>query len=405
MESRRVTIRAVLTWALVAGAAASVWREDDVGTARQTGVGPSGTEPASQSPWSPYYWFGESSVNEAMSVLFPAIGSDPLVCKTSEDDIYKTGLCMRLADCPYYGGEGYGSCGGGLGTCCVFSQSCTGTTNMMVSHFVSKTFTTTSPGVGECKLTVNPRHNNICQYRLDFDSFNIAQPDPSSDCTEDFFGVTGGSHAPKLCGDLTGQHIYINAEPGGGPIILTMDTSKTLDMKRDWNIKVTQIDCNSPYRAPAGCLQFFNETSGMVKSMNFKGIDPPDDEDMRQIQNLNYGVCINAKVGYCDLTWTQSKAHGAYSFTMSGDGSVPASELKSEFGVENCVTDYVSINGGVFVDEASDAPIHAVRYCGTKFPEVKTKAQPYVLHVTTDVDEGNDRRNLGFAINFRQNLC
>lgn len=44
---------------------------------------------------------------------------------------------------------------------------------------------------------------------------------------------------------------------------------------------------------------------------------------------MNYGVCINAKVGYCDVTWTQSKAHGAYSFTMSGDANVPATELKS----------------------------------------------------------------------------
>lgn len=50
---------------------------------------------------------------------------------------------------------------------------------------------------------------------------------------------------------------------------------------------------------------------------------------MQQIQNLNYGVCINAKVGYCDVTWTQSKAHGKYSFTMSGDANVQPSELKS----------------------------------------------------------------------------
>lgn len=43
----------------------------------------------------------------------------------------------------------------------------------------------------------------------------------------------------------------------------------------------------------------------------------------------------------------------------------------SEFGVENCVTDYVTIPGGVFIDETG-AEIHAVRYCGTKFPEVKS---------------------------------
>ena len=53
------------------------------------------------------------------SVLFPAIGDDPLICSTTERDIFQTGLCMRIADCPYYGGEGFGTCGGGMGTCCV----------------------------------------------------------------------------------------------------------------------------------------------------------------------------------------------------------------------------------------------------------------------------------------------
>jgi len=115
-------------------------------------------------------------------------------------------------------------------------------------------------------------------------------------------------------------------------------------------------------------------------------------------------VCINAKVGYCDVTWTQSSVHGKYSFTVGGDAGIPTAELKSEFGVESCTSDYVTIPGGRFVDETG-TEIEALRYCGTKFPEVKTKSQPYTLHVTTNVDESGDAKNLGFALNFRQNLC
>ena len=50
---------------------------------------------------------------------------------------------------------------------------------------------------------------------------------------------------------------------------------------------------------------------------------------MRQIKNINYAVCINAKVGYCEVTWTQSQAYGDYSFTVSDDGDIPTNQLKS----------------------------------------------------------------------------
>ena len=44
----------------------------------------------------------------------------------------------------------------------------------------------------------------------------------------------------------------------------------------------------------------------------------------------------------------------------------------SEFGVETCTTDYVTIPGGEFVDETG-AVIPALRFCGTKMPEVKSE--------------------------------
>ncbi|XP_018016005.1 uncharacterized protein LOC108672785 [Hyalella azteca] len=349
-------------------------------------------------------WLRQNSVSEAFSVLFPVSGLDPLICKTTNDDNYNAGICLRVTDCLYYRGESFGACGGGIGSCCVFAKKCGETTDMFISHFVSSTFSSVDKGSGECKLTVNPMNSNICQYRLDFDAFSIIGPDASSNCVDDFFGVTGGSYTPKVCGDLTGQHMYINVKPGGGPIVLTMDTSSVRTMGRKWDIKITQISCNSPDRAPAGCLQFFNETSGSVKSFNFRRQNAfIAGEGPGELQNMNYGVCINSKVGYCDVTWNQNP-RSDFTFTISGDASVPSEQFTSKSGTTECTSDFITIPGG-YVETDARTTRPAERFCGTKFPEVKTASQPYTLHVVTDVDEEGDKENFGFELNFRQNLC
>merc|ERR1712098_570899 len=75
-------------------------------------------------------------------------------------------------------------------------------------------------------------------------------------------------------------------KPAGGPIVLTVDTSKMKTMARKWNIKITQISCSSPERAPAGCLQFYNETSGTIRSFNFKSPALTEVEGTRRQRQL-----------------------------------------------------------------------------------------------------------------------
>lgn len=69
-----------------------------------------------------------------------------------------------------------------------------------------------------CQLTVrmNPRMLiqqrglPICQVRLDFHSFSIAQPNAQSVCATDKFTVVGSSNnVPTICGDASGQHSKI----------------------------------------------------------------------------------------------------------------------------------------------------------------------------------------------------
>jgi len=359
-------------------------------------------------------WFQrQNSLTEAMSVLFPDVSSRPLGCLARDASQYKEGSCIRVTDCMLYGGTNLGSCGGGLGTCCVFEKKCGESTNLFTSHYVSPSFSTVDKGQGECKLTVVPNHASICQYRLDFEEFEILGPDATSKCVDDFFGVTGGSSVPKLCGDLTGQHVLVNVKPAGGPIVLTVDTSRMKTMARKWNIKITQVSCSDPARAPAGCLQFFNETSGTVRSFNYRRTPFTDENDpgTQQIRNLNYGICIASKVGYCDVTWTQS-IDSARSFSVSGNALRSSNySSRSDYptvpvaGTEDCLNDYILIAGGTYRDATTKQKISASKYCGTSLPEIRTSFQPYVLHVHTQEDEEGDAGNLGFELNFRQNLC
>ena len=45
-------------------------------------------------------------------------------------------------------------------------------------------------------------------FRLDFDNFNIAQPNDNGACNTDTFDAVGqsGKNPPRVCGTLTGQH-------------------------------------------------------------------------------------------------------------------------------------------------------------------------------------------------------
>ena len=77
---------------------------------------------------------------------------------------------------------------------------------------------------GQCRLTVCPCSDDICQLRLDFQSFIINQPEgvsavsvakvggksmfDTTQCQIDIFSVTapGNNAPPVICGINTGEH-------------------------------------------------------------------------------------------------------------------------------------------------------------------------------------------------------
>jgi hypothetical protein len=105
------------------------------------------------------------------------------------------------------------------------SLNCGGSSSQNCTYFVS-----TGTEVGECTMSVCPCNNNICQLRLDFNTFSITGPDTATatvgkmlsgqiltggtsvslatECLTDTFSVTnpGGNAPPVICGLNTGQH-------------------------------------------------------------------------------------------------------------------------------------------------------------------------------------------------------
>ena len=81
------------------------------------------------------------------------------------------GTCYSAEECESKTGSSAGACAGGYGVCCIFQLSCGQTTSGNCSYFQSN-----GQEVGQCRLMVCPCSNDICQLRLDFQSFVINLP-------------------------------------------------------------------------------------------------------------------------------------------------------------------------------------------------------------------------------------
>ena len=88
-------------------------------------------------------------------------------------------------------------------------------------------FEVTSPTAGQCSAKICPCNENICQIRLDLETFVITGPatvtlsstkmlnaaigdgveaNKVGRCLTDSFSVSNSQNTPTLCGALTGEH-------------------------------------------------------------------------------------------------------------------------------------------------------------------------------------------------------
>ncbi|XP_069960513.1 uncharacterized protein [Cherax quadricarinatus] len=187
-----------------------------------------------------------------IAVFFVLLTIQQVTCNTT-DSTLTVGTCLSSTDCNRSGGRSSGTCARGFGVCCIARHSCGETTSYNNTYFVNPNFNSTDSGTGACTLTVNRVNTSICQLRLDFLDFQLAQPDVDGNCNVDFLTVSPSSTVPRICGSNSGQHsknnsqstiVYLEVDPLGGPVRVTVDRSGKV-MDRSWIIKVTQITCDS----------------------------------------------------------------------------------------------------------------------------------------------------------------
>ena len=101
-----------------------------------------------------------------------------------------------------------------------------------------------SESSGSCSYNVRPLSADICQLRLDFDNFDLTETSTNVGTCVDSFDVTSGSSRDyfKLCGTLSGQHIYVETgrKTTDQTLSFTIGTTSTV---ATWRIKVNQLAC------------------------------------------------------------------------------------------------------------------------------------------------------------------
>merc|ERR1712106_119503 len=134
----------------------------------------------------------------------------------------RNGTCYTNSECSAKGGSSSGSCASSFGVCCIFEKSCgAGSIAENCTYFTSSSMSVGS----SCSLTICKCSSDVCQLRLDFETFALANPVTATDitvgaaaaadgsanrignCDTDSFTTTspGGKTPPLICGTNSGE--------------------------------------------------------------------------------------------------------------------------------------------------------------------------------------------------------
>merc|ERR1719483_1177105 len=359
----------------------------------------------------------------------------------------RNGTCYTASECSAKGGSSSGSCASSFGVCCVFEKTCGGgRIAENCTYFTSSALSTGS----SCSLTVCKCSSNVCQLRLDFETFVLNNPVTATtitvgpaaasgtanrvgNCDTDSFSVTtpGGKAPPLICGTNTGQHMYVPASSQCNVLNGNIGSASTAGTSA-FTIKVTQVECSSKSAAPSGCTQYFTGTSGTIETFNYNSGSGV------LLANQDYSACVRAERAFCAICYYSSI------FKMSvpkGDAANGALGVDTNCGNEANILianggafDHIIIPGGQCNTPNAAAAILVLndKYCGTGLyclgavptttiaaaatdATVCTNQKPFKIGVESDgleymnpaaAGEGTTGNNVGFSISyFMKSTC
>lgn len=340
------------------------------------------------------------------------------------------GICAPGSVCSLFGGRPSGSCVLGKVCCINAITTCGGTVTLNNTYWQSPSTAVSAPST--CALTVRmdtklveQLARPICQIRLDFVSFTIAQPTLGT-CSDTF--VVGGSTnvVPVICGVNTGQHMYLGVPSSAvtpTDVQLMFNFASGIAATRSWNIKIAMLPCGASYLAPSDCLQYFSAATGRVKSFNWQDV-----AGALQLNNQNYNICFRTElvsgsratqmcVSPCTVTLGSAFFLTGQLINAAANPPVAANTGPlTGTAAGACTYDFLAIAGGF-------DPVTGVvndRYCGSALnsASVCTNIRPFRMTLGTDASEPTaavaaaapaipvsaiiDTANTGFCLDYQE---
>ncbi|XP_064541255.1 uncharacterized protein LOC135430497 [Drosophila montana] len=319
------------------------------------------------------------------------------------------GTCVINGECTDNNGVAAGSCSTitNQAICCIYQRTCGASTSYNNTYFYNSNYPAPFSGGGRCSIVVTPPDSTVCQLRIDFLALSLAPPTGDGLCSTDALTISGGaSQVPTICGENSGQHVYVDFN-GVGSITISVATSASYTFNRQWQFQLRMIGCTSATLAPAGCLQYHMGSSGNIASFNYvsaasSALNSIGVQGTRQLASMRYGICIRKATGICSITYSQVSSD-AYSFTMTNDvGAVdPTLLATSAVQSQDCTTDYIIIPAPT----QSGTNLPSDRFCGLGLVSTTSAAKPFVVYAVTDANEEMDISNRGFYLSYSQNAC
>merc|ERR1712029_583929 len=250
---------------------------------------------------------------------------------------------MGASECTTKGGTASGTCATSFGVCCVFSISCGGSSSANNSYAIFSSYSTSTDD-DPCTYTFCKTNTDVCKLRIDFDTMVLSAPRTMTstqvytdgafvgDCGTDSLTISnpGGPIPPTICGYNTGQHMFVPASDSCNQVNIDIDTGSTTTT-RQWQIKVTQYECDNMMAPEQDCLQYLTASTGTIASFNFDTTATSSvATSQTHLSNQYYSICIRRARGYCSLCFspeiTSTTTTNAASYGLSGGASGPAQQ-------------------------------------------------------------------------------
>merc|ERR1739846_146062 len=297
------------------------------------------------------------------------------------------------------GGTASGNCASGFGVCCFTTVTAAGAITNNVTYIQNEGFPTavlgTAPVTAATRAFAVQGGENICQVRFDFEAATVSEQPAGGVCGGDQDEITVGQTSTtigsfqNLCGTISGQHIYVEND-GASPAATLNIITDTTPFARSWKILVRTIECDSPSKAPGGCLQYFTGTSGNIDSFNAG-------TNGAMLDDLLYSVCIRREANMCSYTVREARsATGA-----TPDAFQVGALVVGNVGLPTCNANAAA--GGAWI-VIPNADIASPVYCGSVLTntDMNTVASPVTgtgpITVVTEAANNDGAAASGFDL-------